>query len=97
MRIGPAGALACASHLEGWDFHWQEFHFYKTPPTINPDREVQVTCEYDTSADTAPVLPGGGAQRDVFDGAAGGVAAGVNGAASATVHADGQVASPKRS
>ena len=39
MRIGPAGALACASHLEGWDFHSQEFYFYKTAPTITPDSE----------------------------------------------------------
>jgi hypothetical protein len=65
MRIGPAGALACASHLEGWDFHWQEFYFYKTPPAITPDGEVQVTCEYDTSADTAPVLPGWGTRNEM--------------------------------
>ena len=65
MRIGPAGALACASHLEGWDFHWQEFYFYKTPPAITPDSEVQVTCEYDTSADTAPVLPGWGTRNEM--------------------------------
>ena len=31
MSIGPAGNLACASHLENWGFHWQEFYFYKTP------------------------------------------------------------------
>jgi hypothetical protein len=65
MRIGPAGALACASHLEGWDFHWQEFYFYKTPPTITPDSQVQVTCDYDTSADTAPVLPGWGTRNEM--------------------------------
>ena len=29
--IGAPGDLACASHLENWDFHWQEFYFYKTP------------------------------------------------------------------
>jgi hypothetical protein len=65
MRIGPAGALACASHLEGWDFHWQEFYFYKTPPAITPDSQVQVTCEYNTSADTAPVLPGWGTRNEM--------------------------------
>jgi hypothetical protein len=65
MRIGPAGALACASHLEGWDFHWQEFYFYKTPPAITPDSLVQVTCEYNTSADTAPVLPGWGTRNEM--------------------------------
>ncbi len=57
-------ALACASHLDGCDFHWQEFYFYKTPPTITTDSELQLTCGYDTSADTAPVLPGWGTRNE---------------------------------
>ena len=65
MQIGPPGNLACASHLEGWDFHWQEFYFYKTPPTLTPDSQIQVTCEYNTSADTAPVLPGWGTRNEM--------------------------------
>ena len=56
---------ACASHLEGWDFHWQEFYFYKTPPKIVPDTKLSLTCEYDTSADTAPVLPGWGTHNEM--------------------------------
>jgi hypothetical protein len=68
MLIGPSGTppeLGCASHLEGWDFHWQEFYFYKTPPTLTPDSQVQVTCEYDTRADTDPVLPGWGTRNEM--------------------------------
>ena len=37
MKHRRAGNLACASHLESWDFHWQEFYFYKTPIAITPD------------------------------------------------------------
>ena len=55
----------CASHLEGWDFHWQEFYFYKTRPTLTPATQIQVTCEYDTSGDTAPVLPGWGTHNEM--------------------------------
>jgi hypothetical protein len=65
MRIGPAGNLACASDLENWSFHWQEFYFYKTPISITPDTNVQVTCEYDTSQDTDPVLPGWGTRNEM--------------------------------
>jgi hypothetical protein len=65
LRLGPPGNLACAAHLEAWSFHWQEFYFYKTMPTITPTTQVQVTCEYDTSADTMPVLPGWGTRNEM--------------------------------
>jgi len=56
---------ACASHLEGWDFHWQEFYFYKTRPALTPATQIQLTCEYDTSGDTAAVLPGWGTHNEM--------------------------------
>jgi hypothetical protein len=65
MKLGPAGSLACASHLESWDFHWQEYYFYKTPPVITPNTQIEVTCEYDTSKDTTPVLPGWGTKNEM--------------------------------
>jgi copper type II ascorbate-dependent monooxygenase-like protein len=65
VRLGTPGNLTCSSHLEHWNFHWQEFYFYKTSPTITPDTQVEVTCEYDTSNDTAPVLPGWGTRNEM--------------------------------
>lgn len=65
MQLGTTGNLACASHLEGWDFHWQEFYFYKNPLPLTANTQIQVTCEYDTSADTAPVLPGWGTRNEM--------------------------------
>jgi len=56
---------SCASHLEGWDFHWQKFYFYETRPTVSQNTQFQVTCEYDTSADTAPVSPGWGTGNEM--------------------------------
>ena len=55
----------CAAHLENWDFHWQEFYFYKTPIKMAGTSLLQATCEYDTSADTAPVLPGWGTRNEM--------------------------------
>jgi hypothetical protein len=65
LRLGSPGNLACASHLENWNFHWQEFYFYKSRPAITPDTQVQVTCEYDTRADTMPVFPGWGTRNEM--------------------------------
>ncbi|HEY7371342.1 MAG TPA: hypothetical protein VIF57_04125 [Polyangia bacterium] len=65
LELGPAGNLACAAQLETWDFHWQEFYFYKTPPVITPSTQVRVTCDYDTRADTMPVLPGWGTRNEM--------------------------------
>ena len=55
----------CASHLEGWDFHWQKFYFYGTRPKISQNTQFQVTCEYDTAADTLPVSPGWGTGNEM--------------------------------
>ncbi|HEY4184437.1 MAG TPA: hypothetical protein VGP07_05175 [Polyangia bacterium] len=55
----------CASHLEGWDFHWQKFYFYDTRPKISQNTQFKVTCEYDTSADTMPVSPGWGTHNEM--------------------------------
>lgn len=56
---------SCASHLEGWDFHWQKFYFYETRPKVSQNTQFQVTCEYDTSADTVPVSPGWGTGNEM--------------------------------
>jgi hypothetical protein len=65
MSIGTVGNMSCASHLENWSFHWQEFYDYKTPIKITPDTQIQVTCEYNTSSDTQPVLPGWGTRNEM--------------------------------
>ena len=64
-RCGPAGGMSCASRIENWDFHWQEFYFYQTPIPMTPTSQVEVTCEYDTSRDTTPVLPGWGTRNEM--------------------------------
>jgi hypothetical protein len=65
MTFGPAGGETCVSHVEGWDFHWQEVYFFRDRPKLTPSTRVQVTCEYDTSKDTAPVLPGWGTRNEM--------------------------------
>jgi hypothetical protein len=65
MNVGTVGNMSCASHLENWSFHWQEFYSYKAPIAITPDTQISVTCEYNTSTDTQPVLPGWGTRNEM--------------------------------
>jgi hypothetical protein len=67
MRIGaqPGGDLACAAKTQRWDFHWQKMYTYKDRPRLTGQTQIQVTCEYDTTADQAPVLPGWGTQNEM--------------------------------
>ena len=63
--IGGDGTQSCAAHVDHWNFSWQKAYFYKTPPRLDPKTQVQLTCEYDTSADTMPVLPGWGTRNEM--------------------------------
>jgi hypothetical protein len=57
----------CGAHVDHWDFHWQKFYFYEdaSRPRITPTTNLKLTCEYDTSSDDAPVLPGWGTQNEM--------------------------------
>lgn len=57
----------CGAHVDRWDFHWQKLYFYDdaSRPRLTPTSSVKLTCEYDTSADDSPVLPGWGTQNEM--------------------------------
>ena len=57
--------LRCASHLENWNFHWQEFYFYKKPIAHHSRHQIQVTCDYNTSGTPQAVLPGWGTRNEM--------------------------------
>jgi hypothetical protein len=63
--IGGDGAAACQAKVDRWDFTWQKFYFYKTPPRLDAKSHIQVSCEYDTSKDEMPVLPGWGTRNEM--------------------------------
>jgi hypothetical protein len=65
LRLGTPQSLTCAAHLENWNFHWQQFYFYKSPPVLAPDTQVELTCEYNTTMDTQAVLPGWGTRNEM--------------------------------
>jgi hypothetical protein len=67
MRImQPDGSDSCAVKVNRWDTHWQKFYMYKgTVPRFTPDTKIQLTCDYDTTAEKAPVYPGFGSGNEM--------------------------------
>jgi hypothetical protein len=67
VRIGGEGEeMACAARLARWDFNWQRLYFYRgTPRRLTADSQIEVTCTYDTSRDSTPVLPGWGTRNEM--------------------------------
>jgi hypothetical protein len=67
LRVGAADTpKVCAARIDRWNFHWQRLYFYKGPPRVlTAASEIEVTCTYDTSKDTAPVLPGWGTRNEM--------------------------------
>ena len=65
MSFGAGTALGCAMDVPEWDFHWQRMYFYAQPIPVTPSSRLEVTCDYDTSADSEPVLPGWGTRNEM--------------------------------
>jgi Copper type II ascorbate-dependent monooxygenase, C-terminal domain len=55
----------CVARTDRYNFGWQRFYRYKTRPLLTPTKTLEVTCDYDTSRDTAPVLPGWGTRNEM--------------------------------
>jgi hypothetical protein len=67
FEIGRNGAFECQGRVERWDFNWQRAYDYLTPLALDADSQIRVSCEYDTSADTQPVLPGWGTRNEMCE------------------------------
>jgi hypothetical protein len=65
MNVGPSADLTCGMDVQSWDFHWQHMYFYTQALAMTPDSQINVTCDFDTSAETAPVLPGWGTRNEM--------------------------------
>jgi mono/diheme cytochrome c family protein len=62
---GDAGSPICGAQVDEWDFHWQHTYFYEQPITVHPHDSVRVTCDYDTTSKTEPVMPGWGTRNEM--------------------------------
>jgi hypothetical protein len=67
LEFGRNDAFECQGHIERWDFNWQRSYNYDPLPTLDADSQIRVSCEYDTSADVEPVLPGWGTRNEMCE------------------------------
>jgi hypothetical protein len=66
LQLGDTGAQQCLSDVQRWDFNWQKFYTYAgTPTRLTKDSKLALSCEWDTSGDTQPVLPGWGTRNEM--------------------------------
>jgi hypothetical protein len=65
MNVSAGASPTCGMDVQQWDFHWQHMYFYSQPLDVTPDTKLDVTCDFDTSSDTAPVLPGWGTRNEM--------------------------------
>lgn len=65
VKATDDGPMTCAADVKRWDFHWQRMYFYEQPWALSPNAEFELTCDYDTSDATSPVLPGWGTKNEM--------------------------------
>jgi len=66
LRWGDASSTdRCGARVDAWDFHWQRMYYYREPVRLTAQSTIEVTCDFDTSTATSPVLPGWGTRNEM--------------------------------
>ncbi|HWB82223.1 MAG TPA: hypothetical protein VG755_44975 [Nannocystaceae bacterium] len=55
----------CGARVDNWDYDWQQAFYYDAPIPVEMTDEIAVRCEWDTRADSEPVLPGLGTDAEM--------------------------------
>jgi hypothetical protein len=51
----PDGSTTCVVDIPRWDFHWQEFYYYRQPIAVAAGDVGRLACTFDNSAGTEPL------------------------------------------
>lgn len=65
LEIVHADGTTCATQIDHWDFNWQRMYSFAEPMPVDPTDRFRLTCTYDTSEDTEPVMPGLGTENEM--------------------------------
>ena len=52
------GGETCEIDIPHWDFHWQQFYYYRQPTLLLPGDVAHLACTFDNSAGTQPLTWG---------------------------------------
>lgn len=65
LRVIREETTQCAAEVPRWDFGWQLYYFYEQPMVLRADDTLKVTCDFDTSSASDPILPGWGTYNEM--------------------------------
>lgn len=65
LRLESEERDECIARVDDWDMHWQQLYWYRTPRVLSESSSLELTCVYDTSGDSSPVLPGWGTGNEM--------------------------------
>jgi hypothetical protein len=65
FEVDNGSGYECQGHIERWDFNWQRHYDYVDPIPFGADTRLRVTCDFDTTGLTEPVLPGWGTRNEM--------------------------------
>ncbi|HVK69769.1 MAG TPA: hypothetical protein VM694_35165 [Polyangium sp.] len=59
------GQKQCLLDVGNWDFHWQSFSMYETPPKVQGGDTIRITCGYDTTGRDTVTKQGEGTEDEM--------------------------------
>ncbi len=59
------GQKQCLLDVGNWDFHWQAFSMYETPPKVQGGDTLRLTCGYDTTGRDTVTTQGEGTEDEM--------------------------------
>lgn len=65
VDFARADGDVCGARVDRWDYDWQQAFFYEQPIAVSMSDTMKVRCEWDTTADAEPVLPGLGTDAEM--------------------------------
>lgn len=65
IELETEAGMQCGADVDRWDFNWQTSYFFEQPIPATLDDRLHVTCEFDTSGDAEPVMPGFGTDDEM--------------------------------
>lgn len=65
LEVDDGSGFECVGRVNRWDFNWQRSYTYTQPPRLTDSSRLRLTCEYDTSGDSEPTLPGWGTRNEM--------------------------------
>jgi hypothetical protein len=52
------GTSTCAVNIPKWNFHWQQFYYYKQSVPVRNGDTIHLECTYDNSPANQPIVNG---------------------------------------